>query len=224
MRPPSSGGTTNFLHTDWLGSRRVATGPTGSSTDTCTGLPFGDGINCVGTEPNFNRFTDYVHDPESNLEHSLFRQYSSTQGRFMSPDPYHGSMDLGNPQSMNRYPYVGGNPINFTDPVGLDFGGGDCTLFDGSPGEAFACASWSWQWGVNSGQGGGIGGVLGKILGSLNGSGLGGGTIPGSCFLPGSCPSLGVPSIWDFLPKMPQPGCDPGPCTDNPQWALEIVC
>lgn len=80
---------------------------------------FGDGINCIGTELNFNRFTDYVHDSESNLEHSLFRQYSSTQGRYLIPDPYSGSMDLGNPQSMNRYPYVMDNPINYTDPSGL---------------------------------------------------------------------------------------------------------
>ena len=114
-----SGSTTNFLHTDWLGTRRVATNLTGAPTDTCTGLPFGDGINCIGTEWNFNRFTDDVHDSESNLEHTLFRQFSSTQGRFTVPDPYQGSMNLGNPQSLNRYPYVMNNPVGLTDRTGL---------------------------------------------------------------------------------------------------------
>jgi len=44
----------------------------------------------VGPSGTSNRFTDYVHDPESNLEHTLFRQYSTTQGRFLSPDPMVG--------------------------------------------------------------------------------------------------------------------------------------
>jgi RHS repeat-associated protein len=206
-----SGATTNFVHADWLGTRRVMTNLTGAATDTCTGLPFGDGINCIGTEWNFNRFTDYVHDSESNLEHTLFRQYSSTQGRFLSPDPFTGSMDLGNPQSMNRYPYVAGNPINFTDTLGLE-GVGDaggpyaasgCTLISGTGDEAFGCAGFG---GFNIG---GVGDLLSLLL---HGSGLAGNSVPGNCFLPGACPSLPIPSILDFLPQLPASGCEFGPC------------
>ena len=80
-----SGGTTNFVHTDWLGTRRVMTSLSGAPTDTCTGLPFGDGINCVGTEWNFNRFTDDVHDSESNLEHTLFPAVLQHAGSFPFP-------------------------------------------------------------------------------------------------------------------------------------------
>jgi RHS repeat-associated protein len=219
-----SGNTTNFVHTDWLGTRRVMTSLTGGATDTCTGLPFGDAINCLGTEWNFNRFTDDVHDSESNLEHTPFRQYSSTQGRFLSPDPYSGSMDLGNPQSLNRYPYVGGNPVNFNDPLGLEQ---VCTLMSGTGDETFDCINIGWGCvdgqcasdpfgGGSGGFGGGIGGILGAIGNVLNGGGLAGNTVPGNCFLPGACPSLPIPSILDFLPKIPGPGCDFGPCGNDP--------
>jgi RHS repeat-associated protein len=203
-----SNSTTYFLHTDWLGTRRVATNPTAAVTDTCTGLPFGDGINCVGTEVNFNRFTDYVHDPESNLEHTLFRQYSITEGRFLTPDPFTGSMDPGNPQSLNRYPYVVGNPINFTDPLGLEGGVGGpfmngCTLLSGMPDEAFGCP----------GGGFNVGWDFSSLLGLIShGSGLAGNTVPGNCFLPGACPTLPIPSIFDFLPQLPWNN----PCIGSP--------
>ena len=143
----------------------------GTAKDTCTGLPFGDGINCVGTEWNFNRFTDYVHDSESNLEHTPSRQYSSTQGRFLSPDPSFASIDLGNPQSINRYPYVGGNPVNFTDPLGLQR---VCTLMAGTGDEVSFCInigpdmvdgqSLQDPFGAGSGGfGGGIGDIIGRF-------------------------------------------------------------
>ena len=40
--------------------------------------------------------------------------------------------------------------------------------------------------------------------------------IPGLCLLPGYCPSLPVPSIRDFLPKMPARCPDFGPCPATP--------
>ena len=40
-------------------------------------------------------------------------------GRFLTPDPYSGSISLANPASWNRYSYVGGDPINGLDPLGL---------------------------------------------------------------------------------------------------------
>jgi RHS repeat-associated protein len=114
-----SGGTTNFLHTDWLGTKRVMTALNGTISQTCTGFPFGDGVNCTGTNWSYNGFTDDVHDPETNLEHTWFRQLSGTQGRWITPDPDLGSMDITNPQSLNRYAYVGNDPVNFLDPLGL---------------------------------------------------------------------------------------------------------
>src|SRR2546426_6005133 len=56
-------------------------------------------------------------DPETGLDPTLFRMYSSGQGRWLSPDPLGG--DISNPQSLNRYAYVLNNPASFTDPLGL---------------------------------------------------------------------------------------------------------
>src|SRR5205814_537281 len=58
--------------------------------------------------------------PGNPLYLTLFRRYSSTQGRWLSPDPAGlGAADPANPQSWNRYAYVLNNPINFVDPLGL---------------------------------------------------------------------------------------------------------
>jgi hypothetical protein len=73
-------------------------------SETCTGLPFADGLTCTPTNYwTYNGFTDDIHDSESNLEHTLFRQLSGTQGRWTTPDPSLGSMDLSNPQSLNVF-------------------------------------------------------------------------------------------------------------------------
>jgi RHS repeat-associated protein len=56
---------------------------------------------------------------DSGMDHAQFRQYHNWYGRWMSPDPYSGSYDLSNPQSLNRYTYAMNNPMVFTDPGGL---------------------------------------------------------------------------------------------------------
>jgi RHS repeat-associated protein len=61
-----------------------------------------------------------VYDAVSGTEHAQFRQYDSTVGIWMSPDPYLGSYDLTNPQSLNRYIYALNNPLSLVDPFGLD--------------------------------------------------------------------------------------------------------
>jgi RHS repeat-associated protein len=59
------------------------------------------------------------YDDETNTDHAQFRQYSNTQGRWLSPDPYRGSYKWRNPQSFNRYAYAGNNPLGFVDTTGL---------------------------------------------------------------------------------------------------------
>jgi RHS repeat-associated protein len=135
----SEDGTTYFDHQDVLGTERMQTNYAGNVASTYGSLPWGDAytpsvISSGGDQDNLH-FALLDHDTESNTEHAQFRQYSSAQGRWMSPDPYDGSYDYSNPQSLNRYAYVGNNPLGFTDPTGLQngepppaSGGGDCGI------------------------------------------------------------------------------------------------
>jgi RHS repeat-associated protein len=116
---------------DRLGSVRVAAYyPYGEYE----GTPQGDDV----------RFATYVRDSATGLDYAVNRYYSSIIGRFLSPDPYRagtGTGDLREPQSWNRYAYVGNDPVNFNDISGLNKvlvpTGGDCS-FDG---ESMACAA-----------------------------------------------------------------------------------
>ncbi len=77
-------------------------------------------MNVVGdAAKDTNQYTGQDYDAESNTEHFLYRQYSSTQGRWMSPDPYDGSYKFIDPQSLNRYAYIFNNPLGATDRTGL---------------------------------------------------------------------------------------------------------
>jgi RHS repeat-associated protein len=109
----------HFYLNDWNGSRRVQTDYEGVVEQTCTNLPYGDGESCSAT-PTEELYAGLERDSESGLDHAMFRQYASTFGRWTSPDPYGGSYNVYNPQSLNRYAYVGGSPLSGGDPSGLD--------------------------------------------------------------------------------------------------------
>ena len=61
------------------------------------------------------------NDADTGQQHTWFRKLETQAGRWSSPDPYKGSMQLGDPQSFNRYSYVSNQPTNFVDPSGLMF-------------------------------------------------------------------------------------------------------
>jgi len=125
-----SGGATTYQHPDQL-SVRVSTDSNGNVTRTFGHFPFGEAWYETGTASKW-KFTSYERDTESNNDYALARSYSNPIARFTSPDLLGGS--LANPQSLNRYAYVLGDPINLIDPLGLDCypdgsGGFRCDVF-----------------------------------------------------------------------------------------------
>ena len=65
------------------------------------------------------KFATYFRDSWSGLDYADQRYYASGLGRFLTADPYVASGGVGDPGSWNRYSYVGGDPVNLYDPIGL---------------------------------------------------------------------------------------------------------
>jgi RHS repeat-associated protein len=115
----------HFYLNDPLGTRRVQTDSAGVVEQTCSSLPYGDGLACTGSTiyPTEHHFTGKERDAETGNDYFEARYYSSATGRFMSPDwsakiepvPY---AKLDDPQSLNLYAYVQNNPLSRNDPDG----------------------------------------------------------------------------------------------------------
>jgi RHS repeat-associated protein len=116
-----SSGTPSYRHADWLGSSRLTS--TGSRT-VASGLayaPFGEQYAVSGTaDPSF---TGQNSDTVPSLYDFMARRLSSSQGRWISPDPAGlAAVDLTSPQSFNRYANVMNNPLINVDPLGFSCG------------------------------------------------------------------------------------------------------
>src|SRR5579871_6378098 len=78
-------------------------------------LPFGE-LNSSDTNITTHKFTGDERDSETGLDHTLFRQYSSNTGNWLSPDPAGlAAVDPSNPQSWNRYVYALNDSLNLID-------------------------------------------------------------------------------------------------------------
>jgi RHS repeat-associated protein len=145
--PAQGGGGTSYLTSDSLGSTRVVTKFDGTIKARYDYLPFGEEIpSSVGGRPSVTgysavdstrqKFTQKERDTESGLDYFLARYYSSSQGRFTSPDEFASGpedlfefadqasvnptsyADLHEPQSLNKYQYCYNNPLCYIDPDG----------------------------------------------------------------------------------------------------------
>jgi RHS repeat-associated protein len=111
-------GYTYFQQSDWQGTQRMLTNYAGTVLSRYYSNPFGDGYSAGGQDDNRLHYALTEHDAESGTDHAQYRQYDTSVGNWMSMDPYAGSYDWSNPQSLNRYSYVGNNPNSFSDPTG----------------------------------------------------------------------------------------------------------
>jgi RHS repeat-associated protein len=128
-------GGVKYVFQDRQGSTRAITNNTGVVQARMDYTAFGEEINAnIGqrtTQQGFNsnnnlsqnnisqKYALTQRDKATGLDHTWFRKLENQAGRWTSPDPYNGSMNLGNPQSFNRYSYVENQPTNFVDPSGL---------------------------------------------------------------------------------------------------------
>jgi RHS repeat-associated protein len=137
-----------------------ATGYVGQDRLGSIGKFFPYGQERTATSNGTEKFATYTRDAETGLDYAQNRYHSSGDGRFLSPDPHQPSAGLEDPGSWNRYAYVGGDPINFLDPLGLqECPAGTTFCVDSKP----ACKWWQiWCYGggeppVRTGGGGGGG-------------------------------------------------------------------
>jgi RHS repeat-associated protein len=118
---PLSSGNPYYYLSDHLGSDTVVSSGDGKSVQwEADYFPFG-ARRAVLTNlvSNPYQFTGYEYDSGSGYNYAVARYEAGRWGRFQSPDPYLGSVDLSNPQSLNRYSYVNNNAANLVDPLGL---------------------------------------------------------------------------------------------------------
>jgi RHS repeat-associated protein len=78
---------------------------------------FGQVQKEMGHVDNDFQFTGEQMDDETGLMYLRARYYDPEVGRFVTRDPMPGL--ILSPKTLNRYTYVGNNPINFVDPSGL---------------------------------------------------------------------------------------------------------
>jgi RHS repeat-associated protein len=126
-----SDGLAFYRHPDWLGSSRMASTPTQTVYSSTAYAPFGEAYSESGTRDR--SFTGQNQDTNSSQYDFLYRSYSQVQGRWLSPDPAGlGAVQPSNPQTWNRYAYVGNKPLEYLDPLGLDIciGGGGISQYD----------------------------------------------------------------------------------------------
>jgi len=176
-------------HTDWLGSVRLASSNGQRTVTFDRGFaPFGETSTNFGSSSNPD-FTGNTQDTVAGTYDTWFREYHPTQGRWISPDPAGLRVAYpSNPQTWNRYAYVGNNPLSLTDTLGLFIqcpspGLGQVMILPG---------------GVNSdgttncptyGYPGGCTYVSGNGSGSMTCFGIGNCPAGWACIQPAGCPS-----------------------------------
>ena len=107
-----------YGHADWLGTTRFGSTSSRTKDGDWAVAPFGE--TYAGGTSSYSDMTGKFDDIGSLLWDFPMREYHSTQGRWISPDPAGlAAVNPMNPQTWNRYAYVGGNPLGYIDPLGL---------------------------------------------------------------------------------------------------------
>ena len=114
-----------YFFSNHLGSTSLMTNSAGAMPPQMESdyYPYGGEIPITtGIQDQNYKFTGKERDSTTGLDNFGNRYDSSSLGRFMTTDPiFITKHRLIDPQQWNLYAYVRNNPINLTDPTGLDF-------------------------------------------------------------------------------------------------------
>ena len=137
------------------------------------------------------KYGDQELERDSGLYYFKARYYDPDLGRFLTPDRSLGAHPLHN-SALNRYAYVGNNPVSYTDPsgkfteigaiVGMMVATVAGALIAGTEGKILsdtthAFDNWSWEGALVGAFTGWAIGAISFTLGMVGGSGFGGATL-----------------------------------------------
>jgi RHS repeat-associated protein len=110
----------NYIFTDHLNTPRVITRANDNQivwrwdqSDPFGVKPPNENPSGLGVFTYNPRFPGQLYDAETGLYYNYHRNYDPKIGSYTQSDP------IGLAGGINTYAYVGGNPVNFTDPFGL---------------------------------------------------------------------------------------------------------
>jgi RHS repeat-associated protein len=115
-----------YYHADGLGSIVTTTDNSGGTVFSRHYDAWG-GLGATGSRGEGYAYTGREWDPETELYYYRARYYDPKIGRFISEDPL--PLQSRRISELNAYGYVANNPVNLTDPFGLESG-----------------AEYRWQW------------------------------------------------------------------------------
>ncbi len=168
-----SGGQRRHFDVDHLGSVRLVTNLAGNQVGFHSYYPYGKEQTAL-QEGDRMKFTGHERDLASlagdgdDLDYMHARHFSAMTGRFLSTDPVDGMPYL--PQSWNRYAYVMGRAMTYTDPTGL-YGVGRAfppvgmTVYDIGFGDTISVITTAWR-GTTSNPFTGVWGLGSLVSGS----------------------------------------------------------
>jgi len=107
-----AGGQRYAIHADQVGRPEAVTDGSGAVVWRAQNFAFTQNVTTAAITLNLG-FPGQYYDAETGLWNNGFRDYSSALGRYVESDP------IGLGGGINTYAYVGNNPINDVDPLGL---------------------------------------------------------------------------------------------------------